>query len=75
MTVSFDDKIESAREPEDSVNQLTLIAIFCCSEDGRGEFEGQLNDKSVGLCSPASSVITCHSRWPNLHAHLYPLEL
>ena len=64
MTVSFDDKIESAREPEDSVKLADSDSNFVVQKMAEGEFEGQLNDKSVATLShPASSGHPCHMRW------------
>lgn len=49
MTVSFDDKIESAREPEGLGKLADSDSNFVVQKMAEGEFEGQLNDKSVGL--------------------------
>ena len=49
MTVSFDDKIESAREPEGLGKLADSDSNFVVQKMAEGEFEGQLNDKSIGV--------------------------
>lgn len=62
MTVSFDDKTETAREPEGLGKIADSDSNFVVQKMAEGEFEGQLNDKSIGIVLTsllgASPVIT-----------------
>lgn len=49
MTVSFDDKTETAREPEGLGKIADSDSNFVVQKMAEGEFEGQLNDKSIGI--------------------------